>query len=216
MCMIDIGDSSTLFSSYFTTTFVGAEELMPNEKLLITNFSEKRIKDFSTGRFCARKAMEHIGYETCEILMSTDKQPIWPDGLVGSISHTSALTGAIVGLSSQIKAIGLDIENIGKINKDMWRLLYTENEQVFLNSVPPEVLTFYTTLFFSCKESFYKMQHPITKTYLDFIEVEISRLDAQFTIKVLKQFPEKYLLPTTTLLHQQQENNQIITWCYII
>ena len=35
--MIYIGDSSGLFSSYFTTTFVGAEELMPNEKLLITN-----------------------------------------------------------------------------------------------------------------------------------------------------------------------------------
>lgn len=216
MCIIDIGDSSTLFSSYFTTTFIGAEELMPNEKLLTSKFSEKRIKDFSTGRFCARKAMEHIGHERSEILMGTDKQPIWPNGLVGSISHTSALTGAIVGFSSQIKAIGLDIETIGKITPEMWGLLYTKNEKDFLNTLPLEQVPYYTTLFFSFKESFYKMQHPITKTYLDFIEVEISRLDAQFTIKVLKQFSEKDLLPTTTLLHHQQENNQIITWCYIV
>ena len=214
--MINIGDSSSLYSSHFTTTFVGIEELLPNEKLLTTNFSEKRIKDFSTGRFCARKAMEHIGHEPCEILMGTDKQPIWPNGLVGSISHTTALTGAIVGLSSQINAIGLDIENIGKITPDMWRLLYTENEQIFLNSLPLEGVAIYTTLFFSFKESFYKMQYPLTNTFLDFTDVEISGLNDQFTIKVLKQFPEKNLLPAATLLHHQQENNQIITWCYLV
>ncbi len=195
---------------------MGAEELMPNEKLLITNFANKRLKDFSTGRFCARKAMEYLGYEPHEILMGADKQPIWPKGIVGSISHTSKLTGAIVGLNSQIKAIGLDIETIGKINPEMWRLLYTENEKIFLNSLQPEQVAYYTTLFFSFKESFYKMQHPLTNTYLDFIDVEISELDDQFTIKILKEFPENRLLPDATLLHHQQENNQIITWCYLV
>jgi len=215
--MINIGDSSSLYSSHFTTTFVGIEELLPNEKLLTTNFAEKRIKDFSTGRYCARKAMEHIGYESSEILMGANKQPVWPNGLVGSISHTVALTGAIVGFSSQIKAIGLDIENIGKINSDMWPLLYTENEQIFLNSLPPGQVSVYTTLFFSFKESFYKMQYPLTNTFLEFNDVEISGLGDQFTIKVLKQFPEKNLLPsTTTVLHHQLENNHIITWCYIV
>jgi len=203
-------------SSHFTSTFVDAEELMPNEKLLTTKFGEKRVQDFSTGRFCARKAMEHVGYEPCEILMGGDKQPIWPTGLVGSISHTAALTGAIVGLSSQIKAIGLDIETIGKVNHDMWELLYTDNERAFLNALPPGQVPYYTTLFFSFKESFYKMQHPITNTYLDFMDVEISGLDDQFTIKLFKQFPKKKLLPATTLLHHSKENNQIITWCYLV
>lgn len=214
--MIDIGISSSLFSSYFTTTFVGPEELTANEKLLTTKFADKRLKDFSTGRFCARKAMELIGYEPCEILMGTDKQPIWPKGIVGSISHTSKLTGAVVGLNGQIRAIGVDIEAIGKINTEMWRLLYTEKEKDLLNSLPPEQIAYYTTLFFSFKESFYKMQHPLTNTYLDFIDVEISRLDDQFIIKVLKQFSESNLLPTATSLHYQQEKNQIITWCYLV
>ncbi len=214
--MIDIGNSSNLLSFYFTTTFVSAEELMPNEKLLTTRFADKRLKDFSTGRFCARKAMTYIGYEPYEILMGDDKQPIWPKGIVGSISHTSILTGAVVGLSSQIKAIGLDIETIGKINPDMWRLLYTDNEQIFLNSLPPERVPLYTTLFFSFKESFYKMQHPVTNTYLDFIDVEISGLADQFTIRVLKKFPEKNILPTSILLNYQQKNNQIITWCHLV
>ncbi len=212
--MIDIAGEK--FSSHFTSTFVGAEELTPNEKLACINFSGKRLKDFCTGRFCARKALVRVDQEPAEILIGADKEPIWPDGIVGSISHSAELTGAVICLSSQIRSIGLDIETIGKINADMWQMIFTQNEQAFLKSLPHEQVPYYTTLLFSSKESFYKMQQPITHSFLEFTDVEISRLGDEFEIKILKDFDQKDLLPNTTPLYHWQQNNQLITWCYLV
>jgi 4'-phosphopantetheinyl transferase EntD len=214
--MFEIPGPASLFSSHFTSTFVGAEELTPNEKLACTNFSGKRLKDFCTGRFCARKALAAMNHEPAEILIGADKQPIWPDGIVGSISHSAELTGAVTCLSTQISSIGLDIETIGKINIDMWQMIFTENEQLFLKSLSPEQIPFYTTLLFSSKESFYKMQYPVTSTFLEFTDVEIRRLGDEFEIKILKEFDQKKSLPNTTPLHHWQQNNQLVTWCYIV
>jgi 4'-phosphopantetheinyl transferase EntD len=48
---------SSLFSQYFTTDFKGIEVLSPAELALVEESASKRKTDFSTGRFCARKAL---------------------------------------------------------------------------------------------------------------------------------------------------------------
>ena len=213
--MFDLSFSPTLFSQHFTSTFVGAEELTANEKLLTGTFSNKRLKDFSTGRFCARKALAQIGYGPDDILMGDDKQPLWPSGTIGSISHSKYLTGAVVGLASQFRSIGLDVETMGKITAEMWRMLYTETEQDFLNSCPYQDLAYYTTLLFSFKESFYKLQFPLTHTFLEFTDVEVAFTNQKFQLKVLKQFPGIELLPESIPLFYRQDNEEVITLCYL-
>lgn len=214
--MFDLGISSTLFSQHFTVDFVGDEVLTLNEKQATGNFSGKRLQDFSTGRYCARKALAAIGYENAEILVGDDKQPIWPAGYVGSISHSGKLVGAVAGKTSQIISIGLDIETIGKIKPDMWRLLYTEAETCFLNAFSGEELAYYTTLLFSFKESFYKLQFPLTKTFLNFTDVEIKNFGNKFELQILKEFPDKKILSSAISLHYLQKKDQIITLCYLI
>lgn len=213
--MFDLGLSSTLFSQYFTADFVGDEELTKNEKQATTQFSGKRLKDFSTGRYCARKALAAIGNDNAEILVGNDKQPIWPKGYVGSISHSGKLVGAVTAKASSVKSIGLDIETIGKIKPEMWRLLYTESEVEFLNSFTGEELAYYTTLLFSFKEAFYKLQHPLTNTFLNFTDVEVKSVGNKFELQVLKDFPEKKSLMGTILLHSHQKKDQLITLCYL-
>lgn len=214
--MFDLGLSPTLFSQHFTANFVSDKVLILNEKRLTNNFSDKRIKDFSTGRFCARKALAAIGHENAEILMGDDKQPIWPDGYIGSISHSAKLVGAVTAKAAHIRSIGLDIETIGKIKPEMWRIIYTDSEAEFLNTFTGEELAYYTILLFSFKEAFYKLQFPLTKTFLEFTDVEIKYRGNKFELQVLKDFPAKKSLAGSLHLHHLSQKDQLITLCYLV
>jgi 4'-phosphopantetheinyl transferase EntD len=137
------------------------------------NLSPKRLSDFSTGRYCAMKALELLGIQDAVIPIGEDRAPIWPEGIVGSISHCDSLTGAIVAKKSDHISLGLDIEEIGRVTPDLWDLVFTENEKNYLSGLSEEVMLVQSTAIFSIKEAFYKFQHPLTKTFLDFLDVEI-------------------------------------------
>jgi 4'-phosphopantetheinyl transferase EntD len=206
---------SVLFSQYFTTDFKGIEVLYPAEMALVEGSASKRKTDFSTGRFCARKALEQLGIDQTEILTDPGKQPIWPEGIVGSISHSSMLTGAIVGKSRNIVSVGLDIENIGGVELNMWDILFLESERQFLNSLNEEERNIYPTLLFSLKESFYKFQYPLTRQFLEFNEVEFNMKDEQISMKVLKEdYKMEYRLGELQF-HWTLADQQLITLCFL-
>ena len=97
----------------------------------------------------------------------------------------------------------------------MWDIIYTTAEKNFLNAFTEEEMAFYTTLLFSFKESFYKMQHPVTKTFLEFTDVEVCLHESVFEIKVVKEFDGRNKLPQAMPLHFSQQNDQVITFCYL-
>lgn len=136
-------------------------------------FSQKRLEDFSTGRYCALKALEQLGMKDVIIPIGPNREPIWPEGIVGSISHCDSLTGAIVAKKSDHISLGLDIEEIGRVTPDLWDLVFTENEKQYLSTLCERKREEQSTVIFSAKEAFYKFQHPLTKTFLDFLDVEI-------------------------------------------
>jgi len=149
-----------------------ALSLPPNHQ-----FSQKRLEDFSTGRYCAIKALEQLGIQDAVIPIGEDRAPIWPEGIVGSISHCDSLAGAIVAKSSDHISLGLDIEEIGRVTPDLWDLVFTENEKNYLSGLSEEDTLIQSTAIFSIKEAFYKFQHPLTKTFLDFLDVTVALPD---------------------------------------
>ena len=166
--------------NYFSSTqsfFTSDKHELSLHKLALPpnhQFSPKRLTDFSTGRYCAIKALEQLGIKDAIIPIGIDREPIWPDGIVGSISHCDSLVGAIVAKKSEHISLGLDIEEIGRVTSDLWDLVFTENEKVYLNVLTGRKLEEQSTAIFSIKEAFYKFQHPLTKTFLDFLDVEVS------------------------------------------
>src|SRR5208283_1858886 len=57
----------------------------------------KRVGEFLAGRFCARAAIEALAGAPVELLpRGPDGCPVWPPGLVGSISHTDRFATAAV------------------------------------------------------------------------------------------------------------------------
>ena len=162
--------------NYFTSDKQGLNfhnlTLPPNH-----HFSQKRLSDFSTGRYCALKALEQLGIQDAIIPIGEDREPIWPEGIVGSISHCDSLTGAVVAKSSDHISLGLDIEEIGRVTPHLWDLVFTENEKKYLSGLSDKEILVQSTVIFSIKEAFYKFQHPLTKTFLDFLDVEVALPD---------------------------------------
>jgi 4'-phosphopantetheinyl transferase EntD len=136
-------------------------------------FSPKRLADYSSGRYCATKALEQLEIKDVSIPIGEDRAPVWPEGIVGSISHCDRLIGAIVAKSSDHISLGLDIEEIGRVSPDLWDLVFTENEKKYLSGLSSDEILVQSTAIFSIKEAFYKFQHPLTKTFLDFLDVEV-------------------------------------------
>ena len=142
-------DPSTI-QSIFTTH----KQELPNHKLTLPpnhQFSPKRLSDFSTGRYCAMKALEQIGIQNVIIPIGKDREPIWPEGIVGSISHCESLTGAIVSRKADHISLGLDIEEIGRVTADLWPYVFTDKEIEYLNTLPIDQQELICTSIFSLK-----------------------------------------------------------------
>jgi 4'-phosphopantetheinyl transferase EntD len=169
-------------------------------------FSEKRFADFSTGRYCAMKAMEHLGFNNIKIPIREEREPIWPEGLVGSISHCDSLTGALVAKSSDHISLGLDIEEIGRVTPDLWDLVFTENEKRYLSGLSEQEMLIQSTVIFSAKEAFYKFQHPLTNSFLDFLEVEVQLPEINRIILLLERFPSASIIQKNSLLFIYDQN----------
>lgn len=205
----------SLFSQSFTTHFVGAEVLTPAEKALVEKAGVQRQSHFSTGRHCAREALADFGANDAEILMGEVKEPLWPAGFIGSISHSKKLTGAIVARAGDIAAIGLDIETIGGVNRDMWDMLFVDTEQTFLDTLDDAKQALFATLMFSFKEAFYKLQYPLTKQYLDFKEADLRYAGGIFTLRTGPEF-DQHKIPVEQLVFEWDRfDDQVIGVSYL-
>jgi 4'-phosphopantetheinyl transferase EntD len=85
-------------------------ELFPSEAALLVTAVEKRRQEFATVRHCARLALAELGVAPAPILPGIRGAPIWPDGIVGSMTHCTGYRAAAVGRTTQVGGIGIDAE----------------------------------------------------------------------------------------------------------
>lgn len=133
----------------------------------------KRIQEFVAGRLCARRALVEFGFTDYPLLINNDRRPQWPSSVIGSISHTTGICGAVVAKLSQFRAIGLDMEIIGNVTPEIWPYICTPEEIIWLNTLCESEQSRYAALIFSAKESFYKCQYNLTQQWLEFDDVAL-------------------------------------------
>src|SRR5260370_12098794 len=74
--------------------------------------TQKRQREFLAGRWCAEEALQCLGAGSTHVAMAEDRTPIWPDGVVGSITHTDDFAAAAVAWAADIAWVGIDSEQI--------------------------------------------------------------------------------------------------------
>ncbi len=143
----------------------------------------RRTSAFLAGRYCAMGALHDAGAidHHLEIPRQTGGAPRWPDGFVGSITHTDEWALAVAAHRSRVRAIGVDCEHV----------ILREVSDEIARSVLPEIgacnvvlgqharLTWdeLVTVAFSAKESLFKCLHPLTHTFFDFTDASVVHVD---------------------------------------
>lgn len=149
------------------------EELHPEETIIISKAIDKRRYEFSTGRLCARKALQQIGIDDCVLTQSKNGEPAWPDQFTGSISHSNNWAAAAVSDNNDIMGIGFDIETVNRISDGILKRIITETEKELLKNRNKQDAQTYAALIFSAKEAFYKALSKLYNNTLRFEDVSI-------------------------------------------
>ncbi len=176
---------SEVLTGLFPTQVVAAEFrgdfeaslLYPEEHQYVLNAAPNRAREFAAGRACARYALASLGVFDFPLHVGSDRMPRWPDGVIGSITHTHSYCGVVVARRTELQAIGLDAEVIGGVGADLWPEICTPNEVHWLETFREPKRSLVATLLFCAKEAFYKCQYPLTREWLDFRDVFVEPND---------------------------------------
>jgi 4'-phosphopantetheinyl transferase EntD len=143
----------------------------------------KRQRDFALGRFCAHEALAQMGLDEPAISIGENGAPVWPTGIVGSITHTDGYAAALVGSKEKFQAIGIDAERIGGVTEALMPRLFGTVERDWLMLLDAQKRGAALTIFFSAKESFYKAFGAQTASRLSFKDIHIEMQGDCFTAR---------------------------------
>lgn len=130
--------------------------LHPEEAALVMGAVEKRRREFALGRACARAALAAMGVEAAAIGRDPRGAPLWPTGVVGSITHTEGYTCALVGAAARFSAMGVDAERVGGVGDELLPRLFDDAERARLMAMDDAQRRIAATLGFSAKEACFK------------------------------------------------------------
>ena len=146
--------------------------LFPEERPLVGRAVESRIREFTIARSCARQALGKLGFPPVPILRGPKGEPLWPAGIVGSITHCKGYRAAAVAMQSNISAIGIDAEIDDALPPEVLKSICVEEEIAWLSQEHDRLR--WDRIIFSAKESVYKAWFPFTRRWLGFEEVAIT------------------------------------------
>jgi 4'-phosphopantetheinyl transferase EntD len=149
------------------------DALYPEEARHLKKAQRMRAEEFAAGRSCARLLLREFGIEHFAIEVGADRQPLWPENLVGSITHTAGYCAAAAAPKICLRSVGIDTEIAASVKPALWRGICTPSETAWLHSLPTPQQLSAATVIFSAKEAFYKCQFHLTQERLGFQDVAV-------------------------------------------
>jgi 4'-phosphopantetheinyl transferase EntD len=147
--------------------------LLPDEAAALGAVSDLRRDEFTLGRSCARRALMQLGAPATPILIGPDREPLWPDGIVGSIAHCPGYCAAVAAPRAPLLTIGIDAEVNQPLPPGVFDMIATEPERLSLPVRPGDDICWDRVLF-CAKESLYKAWFPIARRWLGFKDAVVT------------------------------------------
>lgn len=183
---------------YFAELFVSDDEdttrlaLLPEgEQELVAEAVNRRRANFADARWCAHQALRPLGADLAEqpIGKGMRGMPLWPTGVVGSMTHTDRYRAAIVAPRSSARSIGIDAEPNDPLPEGVLESIATPSELkrvADLQAKTPRGGIRWDRLLFCAKEATYKAWYPVTGRWLGFSDAEIILAeDGSFAVRIL-------------------------------
>ncbi|MCL2447804.1 MAG: 4'-phosphopantetheinyl transferase superfamily protein [Polyangiaceae bacterium] len=143
----------------------------------------KRQAEFLAGRFCAREAMRTCAPHLAEadVGIGPGREPLWPPGIVGAITHTHGIASAAVARRQDTRGVGLDAERImtGDSAESVLESIATRDEIAAIAAATGWSVAVALTAVFSAKETLYKALYPEVQRYFDFRDAWLEAFESR-------------------------------------
>ncbi len=155
--------------------------LAPEERSLVVGAGERRRRDFTAGRACAHRALAELGHAGAAVLAGASREPLWPGGVVGSITHCDGYAAAAAASADQVMAIGVDAEPLAPLPDAVATRILADGEEPadVGGRFDPVLLTF------SAKEAAFKAWYPLTHQWLELSQASVRTEGDHFVVTVL-------------------------------
>ncbi|GFN08929.1 hypothetical protein Smic_74850 [Streptomyces microflavus] len=120
--------------------------------------------------------MGRLGLEPVAVLHGKRGMPLWPDGIVGSLTHCDGYRAAALARAADVLSLGVDAEPHAPLPEGVGELVVrpSERERFAGSRAGEEGGIHWDRLLFSAKESVFKTWYPLTLTELDFDEADLT------------------------------------------
>jgi 4'-phosphopantetheinyl transferase EntD len=159
--------------AFETRQLLGPETLHAEEARYVARAVPKRVGEFAAGRACARRALAELAITDFPLRVGADREPLWPDGITGSITHTTGFCGVVVARKRQALSLGVDAELASAVHRKLWRQIATAEETRWLEGLQADRAGTMASVLFSAKEAFFKSQFPLTREWVNFGDVSV-------------------------------------------
>ncbi|WKZ57105.1 MAG: 4'-phosphopantetheinyl transferase superfamily protein [Bdellovibrionota bacterium] len=132
----------------------------------------------------------------------------WPEGVVGSVSHTHTAVVVAAGPSAHYRTIGIDIE---RVDRELHprieeRICRPEERQALTVLSHPEERRLRLLLTFCCKETLFKALSPLVRRYFGYQDARLEfeddgKVRAGLVTDTLAPFKAGSTFPISTHIH---------------
>ncbi|MCX8501521.1 MAG: 4'-phosphopantetheinyl transferase superfamily protein [Alphaproteobacteria bacterium] len=154
---------------------------------------ERRRREYVAGRLCAARALWMLGLGGLSVGRNHSGAPCWPEGIMGSITHTDTMAYAVVSATRTDLRIGIDSEPLlsRAAQSDVLSACCNRDERTYLVNAPDPRLA--ATVAFSAKESFFKAVSDFVGRFIDFDEAVVYSIDWQHRVVEIAPDPQLFV-----------------------
>jgi len=158
-----------------------AGKLFPDEDEAVVNAVVKRRREFTTVRVCAREALLGLGFDPAPLVPGQGGAPVWPQGIVGSMTHCQGFRAAAVANSDEVEAIGIDAEPNAPLLPEVLAAIASPDEIRMLRDMGSRYCgVALDRLLFCTKEAVYKAWFPAHGYYIPPSQIRVDLWDKEF------------------------------------
>ena len=158
--------------------------LFPAEERALGGAAPRRRAEFATARACARSALGQLGIAADAIPIGAHGEPVWPGGVIGSITHCDGYRAAAVARTSEFRSLGIDAELNAPLPKRVLARIGSASELARAGEAAPEACA--GRLVFSAKEAAFKAWQPLDAGALGLRAIEIRVEAARGEVRALR------------------------------
>lgn len=170
-----------------------------------------RRETFRLGRLAAHAALQTIERDTRPILAGTSREPIWPAGVFGAISHIAGVGVALVAPTEQTDGVGIDIE-AHRHAPELEEQVPRPEERHWLDTHSSPDRSAQLLALFSAKETVFKAFYPSVGRYFGFQAASLVPTSSGFRASLLENIDDRYPPTKSFNISCEWFGTTVMTW----